>query len=1309
MSKRNHIKHFSILNLFILYTNILPIIFSFPFYNLQSIQLLNGNFLMIHQNGIDICDKGLTKIIKTEIIFTDDEQITLNKMKNIIIKQFTDGYIVSLINDNIYIFNESGHFLYNSTKINQDKTPNYYSLTIKDNYHFYIGLITNNFLNIYYYEYNLTSNEIIKIAESGDISKNEKNFFLQEIVYVFENKGFNCYIMEHQTKGDTLTCFFITSNKGKLYWNIEFLELDGKSIIEHKDLPSIKKQIELMVIGYFKIDINLDKNKALICCLSGIDNDFCFSYDISQTDFGDDCIYPGKEICTYKYFEFKVNYFQEKDEFVFSCVDNNENIKYVIYKFDNSNKLLNTSSLLQKSNECEKFNGYTFYYSSQIDKYYTISDYICEKTIDNTDEMYNEYKEEDNEIIIEEELKEKIFEEEKEEIIEELLNEEMEIEKLLEEELIKEEQREENYHEEEEQKEEKEKEYECTLEKCLKCDRYSESKNLCKTCNKNKRYYPLKNIILKSNNNYIDCFNNATKPSNYYFNSSSNYYEPCYETCSKCEQRGDNINNNCLECAFGLIFIPGLNNNNCIFKCPYYFYYTDYGQYKCTSLSICPEDYYLLIKEKGQCIEDCSKDTEYKYQYNGECYKQCPNNSDIDINNEYICIDNNINKCSLSKRDLKNINKKITEEEIDNLVKSYLKEFYYTDNHISLYNYSHNEIAIYKNFECTSDLSLDIPSIDIGECYQKLKEEYDINDNLIFTVIVQKIEGINYPIISSFYVYSPYNGNKLDIKNICEKEGIKVEENIEIKISDKNQFIHIQYLSQQNIDVFNLSSDFYTDICYYFDSPINKDIALKDRIKLFFPNITLCENGCNIKGINSTTMKAECECKINNLMHNNDLVSNVFYKSQIGQIKEILSESNIEILKCGSNIFKYKNIFSYLGSIIILSLMLLQIIFTIMYFLLSIKPLKKYFFDILNTYLNYITKKGNFPPKKKVKILITGKNENKIKNITNKYIGNKTENLNCSKVKINRKNDDKKNITISSNNVINSTTKEFKINSNSNKDIKVYSKLNILNKKNEKLESKIKMKDYLTEMNDKSSSSINEFNINIEDYLETDLNDVVFEEIKERDHRTFRQYFVEKLKSNLLILNIFINNEPLKPRSIKLMLFIINIYLYLFINALFINEEFISNVFHSENNNFFSFLSRCVDRIFYTTLVKVLVNYIIDFFFIDEKKIKTILKSKRNTIEDIKIKINKTFINVSRRIIYFIIFSFILSLSLLYYITCFNYRYYYITEEWIKSSIFIILLMEVLTIIIILLESSLRYLSLKINSEKIYKLSLLIS
>ena len=84
-----------------------------------------------------------------------------------------------------------------------------------------------------------------------------------------------------------------------------------------------------------------------------------------------------------------------------------------------------------------------------------------------------------------------------------------------------------------------------------------------------------------------------------------------------------------------------------------------------------------------------------------------------------------------------------------------------------------------------------------------------------------------------------------------------------IKLSDKYDYNFIKYMVDQNIDIFNLSSEFYTDICFHFDSPLDKDISLEDRISLFFPNITLCENGCLIKGVNTTSMRAICECKFN--------------------------------------------------------------------------------------------------------------------------------------------------------------------------------------------------------------------------------------------------------------------------------------------------------------------------------------------------------------------------------------------------------------------------------------------------------------
>ena len=58
-----------------------------------------------------------------------------------------------------------------------------------------------------------------------------------------------------------------------------------------------------------------------------------------------------------------------------------------------------------------------------------------------------------------------------------------------------------------------------------------------------------------------------------------------------------------------------------------------------------------------------------------------------------------------------------------------------------------------------------------------------------------------------------------------------------------------------------------------------------------------------------------------------------------------------------------------------------------------------------------------------------------------------------------------------------------------------------------------------------------------------------------RDERTFCQYFRYKLYINQIILNTFVIKEPLRPRTIKILLFILDIDLYLFINALFFNED----------------------------------------------------------------------------------------------------------------------------------------------------------
>ena len=318
-----------------------------------------------------------------------------------------------------------------------------------------------------------------------------------------------------------------------------------------------------------------------------------------------------------------------------------------------------------------------------------------------------------------------------------------------------------------------------------------------------------------------------------------------------------------------------------------------------------------------------------------------------------------------------------------------------------------------------------------------------------------------------------------------------------------------------------------------------------------------------------------------------------------------------------------------------------------------------------------------------------------------KYRTNKTEVIKDSNSKIKKNNINKKDAT----SINNSTIKIFHIN-NSHKDLNEISSSKKILKKHDIIKNNLIDDD--SSFKNKIPSKTEDV-MNTDEYLETDLDDLSFDEVKIRDKRSFCEYFSGQIKSNLLIVNIFTNNEPFKPRMINIILFIINIDLYLFANALFINEDFISEVFYSNKDNFFSFLTRSIDRIFYTTIVKVIVDYIVDCFFIDEKKIKVILKSKRNSLTDKKSKINEILKNTLKRFIFFIVFSFVITLFSLYYIICFNYGYYYITNEWIKSSVFIILFIHILSILTILLESLLRFLSLKINSEKIYKLSLFFS
>ena len=71
---------------------------------------------------------------------------------------------------------------------------------------------------------------------------------------------------------------------------------------------------------------------------------------------------------------------------------------------------------------------------------------------------------------------------------------------------------------------------------CEYCSEESKQYNLCVSCNTG--YYPKINDDINKFS-FINCYNNITISEGYYLNETSQLYEPCYSSCKKCIELGN--------------------------------------------------------------------------------------------------------------------------------------------------------------------------------------------------------------------------------------------------------------------------------------------------------------------------------------------------------------------------------------------------------------------------------------------------------------------------------------------------------------------------------------------------------------------------------------------------------------------------------------------------------------------------------------------------------------------------------------------------------------------------------------------------
>ena len=229
---------------------------------------------------------------------------------------------------------------------------------------------------------------------------------------------------------------------------------------------------------------------------------------------------------------------------------------------------------------------------------------------------------------------------------------------------------------------------------------------------------------------------------------------------------------------------------------------------------------------------------------------------------------------------------------------------------------------------------------------------------------------------------------------------------------------------------------------------------------------------------------------------------------------------------------------------------------------------------------------------------------------------------------------------------------------------------------------------------------------NFNEYLEPDIDDQEFEDIMLEDKRTFKEYFYDALDDKQLFINTFSVQDNFKPKSLKIIVLVLDLILYCVINGLFYGDDIISEIYHIEgHDSFFGFVPRCLTNYIYCAVVGGIINVVIDLFFVQEKRMKTIFIREKKNIVNLKVQIAKLSKGIAVRYISFVFFVIVLFILLMFYLLCFNYVYPHTQGDWVKSCIFLLIIIQILSTLVALLQTCLRFLGFYFKNEKIFKLS----
>ena len=690
-----------------------------------------------------------------------------------------------------------------------------------------------------------------------------------------------------------------------------------------------------------------------------------------------------------------------------------------------------------------------------------------------------------------------------------------------------------------------------------------------------------------------------------------------------------------------------------------------------------------IINQDGDCSNG-----EYYFSLNNSCLKTCPHNYEI-----------NNNKCIF-----KSFEQDTTFDEFKNQIKNNINSYFNSSEIINGTNF----LAVFLTSDIIKpeeQLNKGISAIDLGNCTETLKEYYNISneESLIILNMESKTDksqnlennddrSFNLGKNTELEIYD-YEGNNLNI-SIC-KNKIKIMK----YLGDVNQldFNSSKLLSEQGIDVFNASNDFFNDICYQYNNKYGKDIILDDRRNDIYQNATFCQDGCTYNGIDYDLMAANCLCNINSLQEKDNIMNesqeseSCNFKSITKLFIENLLSFNFEIVKC-YNVLNKKIFMNNVGFYCFVVMFLLQIIFFSVYLVKNIKPLKMFM-------ISFMVEKNKISYNKEI-IKENRKNNKKMK-LKNKKIVNNEK----SKDNFENKNS-KRNLMISQNfaQIINMNSLIEDTHSNKNIDEGINNKehnkeKSIKNNLFDNSNNDIKNANILNTISGKNNNNINNKDTTVEfSKTDADNQDLDYEEAIIYDKRPYLKIYLGFLVDSQIILNTFCTDNNLDLFIIKLSFLVFNFQISFFLNAFFYTDEYISKAYH--NDGVLDFVSGLPKSI-YSSIITLILTNLLRFLSSSKSELMKVIKRYRLNNNYVNI-INSKLSKLKKKLFAYFVIIFVFDLFFLYYITVFCSVYKYSQKYWFIGCLESFGFDYIATQIICYFLALLRYISIKTHIKCLY-------